>query len=209
MGNYSSTLQQRDRVLSVYERVLPATDPLRISAMCSKAGALDCVDRLDESLALFKAAVKLGRKVFKEDSGELLRLEGSMAAALEQSGKREEAVEVYERLIEVRERSPLYGPSHELTWKTRADLGSTLVGMGKFTEAIPLLCDSLAAYDGMRLGPDHPELGFIPQYCGRALLGAGRPAEAVPLFQRCIAFTERKHGPFHFDIPRQPPYFFQ
>ena len=36
-----------------------------------------------------------------------------MATALEQSGQREEAVEVYERLIEVRERSPLYGPSRE------------------------------------------------------------------------------------------------
>ena len=33
------------------------------------------------------------------------------------------------------------------------------------------------------------------------VLGAGRPAEAVPLIQRSIAFTERKHGPFHCDIP--------
>ena len=124
-----------------------------------------------------------------------------MANALTQSGMREEAVEVYERLIEVMERSPRLGPSHERTWKARADLGGTLVGMDKFTEAIPLLRDSLAAYDGMGLGPDHPELGVIPHMYGRALLGAGRPAEAVPLFLRSIAFRELKHGPFHFDIP--------
>ena len=82
-----------------------------------------------------------------------------------------------------------------------SDLGQTLVNMDKFSEAIPLLCDSLAAYDGMGLGPDHPQLGFLPQHCGRALLGVGRPAEAVPLFQRSLAFTERKHGPFHYLIP--------
>ena len=68
MGDRPSALQQYDRVLSVYERVLPATDPLRIGAMSSKAGGLLSVGRLDESLALFKAAVKLGRRVFKEDS---------------------------------------------------------------------------------------------------------------------------------------------
>ena len=32
-------------------------------------------------------------------------------------------------------------------------------------------------------------------------MGAGRPAEAVPLFLRSISFLERKHGPFHFDVP--------
>ena len=97
LGDQSSALQQHDRVLSVYERVLPATDPLRISAMGSKAGALDSVGRKEESLALFKAAVKLGLKVLKEDSNELLWLEGGMANALTQSGMREEAVEVYKR----------------------------------------------------------------------------------------------------------------
>ena len=73
--------------------------------------------------------------------------------------------------------------------------------MGKFTEAIPLLRDCLAAYDGMGLGPDHPRLGIIPRDYGKALIGAGRPAEAVPLIQRSIAFRERKHGPFHCEIP--------
>ena len=37
MGDYPSALQQHDRVLSVYERVLPANHPLRIIAMGSPA----------------------------------------------------------------------------------------------------------------------------------------------------------------------------
>ena len=53
----------------------------------------------------------------------------------------------------------------------------------------------------MGLGPEHPDLGVIPRVYGKALLGAGRPSEAVPLFERAIAFTERKHGPHHFMIP--------
>ena len=60
----------------------------------------------------------------------------------------EEAVEVYERQIEARERSPRFGPSHETTWNVRDLLGTTLVKLSRFSEAIPLR-DSLAAYDGM------------------------------------------------------------
>ena len=53
----------------------------------------------------------------------------------------------------------------------------------------------------MGLGPEHPQLGIIPQHLGRALLGAGRAAAAMPMFQRSIAFTERKFGLHHFLIP--------
>ena len=197
MGNYPSALQQHDRVLSVYERTLPPTHPDRICAMNMKASALLSVMRLDESLALFKAALRLGRRVFEEGSGVMVALEGNTASTLSALGKNEEAAEVYERLLEAQERSPNYGPSHETTWHTRFKLGGTLVDMGKFTEAIPLLRDSLAAYDGMGLGPEHPALGILPGLYGRALLGAGRPDEAVPLIQRSIEFTERMHGPFH------------
>ena len=103
-------------MLSVYERVLPAKDPLRIRAMGTKAGALRRVGRLDESLALFKAALKLGRRVFEEDADDMIVLDNNMANTLSELGKQEEAAEVYERLIEMKERSPGYGPSHETTW---------------------------------------------------------------------------------------------
>ena len=139
--------------------------------------------------------------MFARDSDDLLVLEGNAAQTLSQLGRHQEATEVYIRDIAVRERSPLYGPSDNTTWRSRVSLGMTFVSMGKFSEAIPLLRDSLAAYDGMGLGPDHPLLGIIPPKYGRALLGAGRPAEAVPMLQRSIAFRERKYGTFHFEIP--------
>ena len=75
MGNYPCALQQHDRVLSVYERVLPPKDPRRIKAMGNKANALRRQDKLDESLALYEAAVELGRQVFERDSDDLLVLE--------------------------------------------------------------------------------------------------------------------------------------
>ena len=201
MGNYASALQQHDRVLSVYERELPADHPNLISAMGNKASSLHAMGRLTESLALFKVASELGRRVFQADSDKLLVLEGNMANVLAELGQHEEAVEVHWRVLEVRERSPRYGPSHESTWQSRAFLGTALVDAGSFSEAIPLLRDSLAAYDGMGLGPEHPILGVIPHHYGRALLGAGRPAEAAPMFQRSIDFMECKHGPFHHEIP--------
>ena len=85
MGNYHSALQQHDRVLSVCERELPAKHPDRIRAKGRKAGALP-VGRLDESLALFQAAMKLGRRVFEVDSSALLALEANAATTLSQTG---------------------------------------------------------------------------------------------------------------------------
>ena len=200
MGNYPSALQQHDRVLSVFERILPATHPLRVWAVGRKANALRLAGRQAESLVLFKAALKQGRRVFAEDSGELVALKENMASTLADLGELEDSAGMYERLIEVQERSPLAGPSHESTWETCVHLGRTLVRLGKFSKAVPLLRDSLAAYDSIGLGQEHPQLVIIPQQLGKALLGAGRPAEAVPLFQRSIAFTERKHGAHHFDL---------
>ena len=201
MGNYTSALQQHDRVFSVFERELPAKDPDRVSVMDGKANALRQVGQLDESLALFKAALELVRRVFEVDSSELLALEGNTASTLSQLGRHKEAADVYECVMKVKERSPHYGPSHESTWETRSKLGRAFVEMGKFSEAVPLLCDSLAAYDGMGLGREHPQLGIIPQWLGRVLLGAGRAAEAVPMFQRSIVFHERKFGLHHYLIP--------
>ena len=168
MGNYPCALQQFDRVLSVYERTLAAEHPLRIMAMSDKANALRNLGIFDESLALHEAAVNLGRQVFKEDSDNQLCLENNMAIALGALGAHSEEAEVYKRQIRAYERSPLFGPTHVKAWGARSNLGSALVSLGRFAEAIPLLRDTLAAYDGMGLGPEHPLLGGIPQNYGKA-----------------------------------------
>ena len=165
------------------------------------ARSLQNMGRRVEALALCEEALPVGRRVLKKDSGVLLALEENRALALSKSGKHAEAAEVLEHLIEVQERSPDYGPTYLDTWSSRSALGYVLVEMGKFSEAIPLLRDSLAAYDDMGLGPQHSQLGIVPHDYARALAGAGRPAEAEPLFLRSIAFYESKHGVHHFCIP--------
>ena len=108
---------------------------------------------------------------------------------------------LFRRQIEVRERSPLLGPLHPDTLGARSKLGQTLVEMGKFFEAIPLLRDALSAMDGLGLGSEHPHLWIVHRVYGKALLGAGHPSEAVPMFQRSIAYTESKHGIHYSTIP--------
>ena len=199
--NHTAALQQFDRVLSVYERTLPAEHPLRIGAMSHKASALRELGRLGESLDVFTVAIKLARHVFEEDSDLLVKLEKDIAKLLVALGNREMAAEVYERLIRVFERSPRFGSTHMRTWESRSSLGDTLVILGKFSAAIPLFRDSLAAYDSMGLAERrYPVVGFAFLSLGRALLGAGRAAEAVPMFQRSITFFEHHFGPHHHII---------
>ena len=192
---------QFDHVLSVYERMLSPKHPLRIKAMADKADALGCLGRLVESLALFKAALLLARQVFDHYSRILVALEVNMALTLGELGMYEEAAEVHERLMRAMERSPLFGPSDFDTWISRINHCRTVVVLGSFAEAVPLLQDSLAAFDGMGLGREHPVLGTIPQHYGEASLGVGRAEQAVPMFQRSIAFTEHQFGFHHYLIP--------
>ena len=174
---------------------------------CDVGKFTEAIPLLRDSLAAYDGMglgsdhPELGRQVFERDSGDLLVLEGNMADTLSQQGRHAEAAEVLERVIEARERSPRFGPSHASTWATRVSLGTALANQGKFSEAVPLLRDSLAAYDGMGLGSEHPLLGIIPHHLGKALLGAGDAAAAVPMFQRRIAFYERKFGLHHYFIP--------
>ena len=121
----------------------------------------------------------------------------SMAGTLSDIGWHGEAARLFVHVIEVKERSS----SRESTLHTRMRLGIEYVHLGRHSEAIPLLRDSLAAYDGMGLGPEHPQLALIPEYYGKALLGAGQAAASVPMFQRHIAFRERMFGPHHYLIP--------
>ena len=127
MFNFPCSLQQHERVLSVYGRELPEKHPRRIRALGKKAGALRLLGRLDDSLSLYEAALKLGRLVFERDSEDLLVLEGDTAMTLSHLGKHEAAAEVYERVIKASERSPRFGPSHQTTWACSVSLGLALV----------------------------------------------------------------------------------
>ena len=53
MDNFTSVLQQHERVLLVYERKLPEKDPYRITAMGEKTGAFRMIGEGVESLALY------------------------------------------------------------------------------------------------------------------------------------------------------------
>ena len=70
VNNFPCSLQQHERVLSVYERELSEKHLDRIRVMGKKAGALRHLGRLEEPLTLYETALTLGRQVQERDSVE-------------------------------------------------------------------------------------------------------------------------------------------
>ena len=112
--------------------------------------------------------------------GEALRLGGDYALALDV--QREALAAVRSSPTANRERMPIL-----------AELGLDLVELGRHAEALPVLVQANESFDALLLQPT-PQRADAWVALGRAYLGLGDVAKAVPLLERADAFW-RDFGP--------------
>ena len=131
--------------------------------------------RLDDAIVQLKHAHAIWQTLGQENSSDALNTLNNWASAAVQSGRREEAAEIFYRALELRRK--LYGPSGALA-ALMNNLGKTLVQLGRHDEAIPLLREAIA------MGREHAggETGTIALAAGLglvdAMVGRGEIAEA-------------------------------
>ena len=97
--------------------------------------------RLDDATAQLKQAHAIWAAIGQETSSDALNTLNNWAGAAVQSGRREEAAEIFFRALELRRK--LYGPSAALA-ALMNNLGKTLVQLDRHDEAIPLLREAIA-----------------------------------------------------------------
>lgn len=131
--------------------------------------------RLDDAIVQLKHAHAIWQTLGQENSSDALNTLNNWASAAVQSGRREEAAEIFYRALELRRK--LYGPSGALA-ALMNNLGKTLVQLDRHDEAVPLLREAIA------MGREHAggETGTIALAAGLglvdALVGLGEVAEA-------------------------------
>ncbi|QOY63118.1 serine/threonine protein kinase [Lysobacter sp. H21R4] len=123
------------------------------------------IGQLDDAIVQLKRAHAIWQTLGQENSSDALNTLNNWASAAVQSGRREEAAEIYSRTLELRRK--LYGPSGALA-ALMNNLGKTLSQLDRHEEAVPLLREAIA------MGHEHAggETGTIALAAGLGLVDA-------------------------------------
>ncbi len=116
-----------------------------------------------------------------------------LASLLEQSGRLEEAEEIYRDALDTMERG-IAEPDNEAVAFALSHLAALLTSTGQFAEAEPLLRRALAIAE-KAFGPEHEEVATHLNNLAVLYGDTNRHAEAEPLLKRALAVDEKTFGP--------------
>ena len=105
------------------------------------------------------------------------------AGVAEATGHHEEARQLFERALALREKA--LGPDHAIVAASLDELGSALTSLGRYDEAARVL-ERARAIKEKTLGPQNPELAETLLVLGNLQLARGKAAEAVPLLEQAL-----------------------
>lgn len=143
----------------------------------------------------FRAALAMWRRLGDEEAAVTgLR---NLAAALNQSGRHEEALELHGRLLEAQRR--LFGEDHVEVGKSLHGLAVLYRHRGEPELAEPLLRQALAIFIA-RLGPHHTRVAAVRSTLGRVLHDLGRHQEARESLELALATRLELLGEGHVRV---------
>jgi CHAT domain-containing protein/tetratricopeptide (TPR) repeat protein len=116
------------------------------------------------------------------------------ALKLRDAGKYDEALPLFERVLETRER--ILGQDHRDVADALNSLGILYYYKGDYARAEPL-CQRALTIREKALGPDHPDVAASLNNLALLRVDRGDYAEAVLLCQRALSIKERALGPEH------------
>src|SRR6266545_3505182 len=119
------------------------------------------------------------------------------ARKLRREGKYDEALQLVERSLEIRER--LLGPDHPDVATAINSLAILHRQKGQYAKAEQLCRRSLAIRE-KTLGPDHPDVASSLNGLGTLYHNRGECAKAEPFYQRALAIWEKALGPEHPNV---------
>jgi eukaryotic-like serine/threonine-protein kinase len=118
------------------------------------------------------------------------------AAAHQNAGRPDRAIEIYRRVLPVCEAK--LGPLHPGTLETMAALGGSCIEAGRVAEGIKHL-ETAGEQIEKAFGRDHPLALRATASLADGYVQAGRPARAAELLERTVPQCRDKFGPAHED----------
>ena len=130
------------------------------------------------------------------DHPSTLASRNNLADAYRDAGRLDEAIALYEQILE--DRTRILGPHHPSTLTSRNNLAYAYQDAGRLNDAITLYEQNLKDLEGL-LGPDHPHTLQARNNLASAYRAAGRLDEAITLYEQTLTDRTRILGPHHPD----------
>ena len=143
-----------------------------------------------------EVAVAVVEGVLGPDHPDTLAVRNNLALVYESVGRFGEAIELFEQVLDERER--VLGADHPDTLKTRNNLASVYYSVGRFAEAIDAWEELLRDCQRV-LGADHPVTLDVRNNLAVAYKSVGRFGEAIELYEQVLDERERVLGADHPD----------
>ncbi len=176
-GRYDRAEPLYREAIDARRRVLGEDHPYTLTAMANLADVYLNQDRLDQAEPLLADTLARRRRALGEDNPSTLLTAEQLARLHARRGRHELARSMHAAVLEARRR--VLGEGNERTADSYAQLGRSLLDLGKPAEAEPHLRAGLAIYAAKR--PGRSEWFAAQALLGSSLAGQGKFAEAEPL----------------------------
>lgn len=179
-------------------KLFGADDPKTLDAMNSFAIMYLESQRYAQGAKILQAMLPICEKIYGRDQGFTINIVANLAGALRQQGTPDKIAEsgpYYQRAYEAT-RNRL-GENHPNTIIATHNYANYLLDIGDTDQAIALQQKALAASKQM-LGPDHVVTGEIEYGLGKALLRAGRFADAESSLLAAVTEKQKNFGATHW-----------
>jgi len=147
-------------------------------------------------LADARARVKAMEAARGPESLEVASAWNSLARALLNMGRYEDAEPLFQGALAIREK--VLGPENPLVAQSLNNLAELFRSQGRYPDAEPLHKRALAIYE-QALGPEHPLVATSLNNLAATYQAQRRYGEAQPLYARALAIREKVLGPGHPD----------
>ena len=147
--------------------------------------------RAQESWELHGKSLEIQKRVYPEDSPQVLMTKLGLAGALETLNRREEAVPIYREVIAARER--VLGAEHLDTVWAKISLASNFSDLHRYQEAVDLSGPAVAIL-ARTLGEDHPVTAYGWNVYGSSNCALGRYDEGIAAVRRTEKARTKLYG---------------
>lgn len=173
-------------------------DDVAVQAVMQLVGTVGYLrGRPAEGLLWSRSAEMLLRKLGLVDALPGAALAIHLAAVHQLQGTYAEAVRLFGRALEIRERE--LGPTHPEVASALNNLGETYRLQGDIETSLRLQERALAIYEE-QLGPDHPNVAASLNNLGLIREARGELELARGLYERAMKIREEQLGPDHIDV---------
>jgi tetratricopeptide (TPR) repeat protein len=179
LGIKGSILTEAERpkeALQAFDEALKL-DPEDKSALMYKAQSLSDLHRYNESIETYQKAIEQGANESNWITNALI----GKGDALNATGKKDEALEAYRSLLEIKELEIQANPEDSMAWESK---GRALFKMGEYEEAIDAFNRSIEVSPGPYAMSSASDAAWAGK--GDALLKLGRNEEALEAYRQAI-----------------------